>query len=89
MADHYRHPVIVCCDGLIGQMMEPVEFDHPVEIKSKADPADWALGAQDPAKETSSTVFLMTLLTAKEEISETLKENTLKWLQQKQDMKNT
>lgn len=50
MADHYRHPVIVCCDGLIGQMMEPVDFDHPVEIKSKEDLADWALGHSRPGE---------------------------------------
>ncbi len=48
MADHYRHPVIVCCDGLIGQMMEPVDFDNPVEVKSKQDLSEWALGCSKP-----------------------------------------
>ncbi len=48
MADHYRHPVVVCCDGLIGQMMEPVDFDRPVEIKSKQDLSEWALGCSKP-----------------------------------------
>jgi 2-oxoglutarate ferredoxin oxidoreductase subunit alpha len=28
LADHYRNPVMILGDGLIGQMMEPVEF-HP------------------------------------------------------------
>ncbi|MFA5028073.1 MAG: 3-methyl-2-oxobutanoate dehydrogenase subunit VorB [Candidatus Methylomirabilota bacterium] len=26
LADHYRNPVLVLCDGVIGQIMEPVEF---------------------------------------------------------------
>ncbi|HTX53559.1 MAG TPA: 3-methyl-2-oxobutanoate dehydrogenase subunit VorB [Candidatus Baltobacteraceae bacterium] len=26
LADYYRNPVLVLCDGLIGQLMEPVEF---------------------------------------------------------------
>jgi 2-oxoglutarate/2-oxoacid ferredoxin oxidoreductase subunit alpha len=31
LADYYRNPVLVLCDGLIGQIMEPVEFvsDRP------------------------------------------------------------
>ncbi len=28
LADHYRNPVIVLGDGMLGQMMEPVSFDH-------------------------------------------------------------
>ena len=34
LADKYRNPVMILGDGLIGQMMEPVEF------KSNIDPAD-------------------------------------------------
>jgi len=31
MADHYRNPVMILGDGMIGQMMEPVDFgDHPL-----------------------------------------------------------
>jgi len=31
LADYYRNPVLLLCDGLIGQLMEPVEFqtDRP------------------------------------------------------------
>lgn len=29
VADYYRNPVIVLGDGMIGQMMEPVEFKEP------------------------------------------------------------
>lgn len=40
IADQYRNPVMVIGDGMIGQMMEPVEF---VEIPKRELPAkDWA-----------------------------------------------
>ncbi|SCZ02886.1 3-methyl-2-oxobutanoate dehydrogenase subunit VorB [Alkaliphilus peptidifermentans] len=40
VADYYRNPVIVIGDGMIGQMMEPVEFKEPKkrELPNK----DWA-----------------------------------------------
>lgn len=40
LADQYRNPVIVVGDGLIGQMMEPVEFKPrpPLDLPAK----DWA-----------------------------------------------
>ncbi len=41
IADYYRNPVMVLVDGLIGQMMESVDFNHPV--KERFLPAkDWA-----------------------------------------------
>lgn len=42
LADAYRMPVILLGDGMIGQIMEPVDFDHLV--KGKAEPVDkpWA-----------------------------------------------
>ncbi|WP_298033423.1 3-methyl-2-oxobutanoate dehydrogenase subunit VorB [uncultured Dysosmobacter sp.] len=40
IADQYRNPVMVLCDGLIGQMMEPIEW-HPVK-KRALPPKDWA-----------------------------------------------
>ena len=40
IADQYRNPVMVLCDGLIGQMMEPIEWR---EIpKRNLPPKDWA-----------------------------------------------
>jgi len=40
VADYYRTPVMVVADGMIGQMMEPVEFKAP---KKRELPAkDWA-----------------------------------------------
>jgi len=41
LADTYRNPVIVTGDGLIGQMMEAVQFDHLGEPDPPAKP--WAL----------------------------------------------
>ncbi|MGL4402564.1 MAG: 3-methyl-2-oxobutanoate dehydrogenase subunit VorB [Fusobacteriaceae bacterium] len=35
LADHYRNPVMIVADGIIGQMMEPVSFDKKVERNSE------------------------------------------------------
>ena len=40
IADQYRHPVMLLGDGMIGQMMEPVEFKEPP--KRDLPPKDWA-----------------------------------------------
>ena len=40
IADQYRNPVMVLCDGLIGQMMEPIEW-KPIP-KRDLPPKDWA-----------------------------------------------
>lgn len=42
LADKYRIPVILLGDGMLGQMMEPVEFPPEVQIK-KLPPKEWAL----------------------------------------------
>ncbi len=34
LADYYRNPVMIAVDGLIGQMMEPVDIDKEVEQKT-------------------------------------------------------
>ncbi len=41
IADYYRNPVMILVDGLIGQMMESVDFDRPVKQRFLA-PKDWA-----------------------------------------------
>lgn len=41
LADYYRNPVIIAVDGLIGQMMEPVDLDQKIEEK-KSPAKDWA-----------------------------------------------
>ena len=40
VSDQYRVPAVILGDGMIGQMMEPVEFKSPV--KRKLPPKDWA-----------------------------------------------
>ncbi len=57
IADYYRNPVYILADGLIGQMMEPVEFKAPAarELPAK----DWALtGRGDGPKHTITNVNL-------------------------------
>ena len=44
IADQYRNPVMVLCDGLIGQMMEPIEW-RPIP-KRDLPPKDWAAGGR-------------------------------------------
>ncbi len=41
LADYYRTPVIILSDGMIGQMMEPVEFNYRPSKELK--PKDWAM----------------------------------------------
>lgn len=43
IADYFRNPVMIAVDGLIGQMMEPVDFDNEVpkwDLKEKTWAAD-------------------------------------------------
>ena len=48
MADYYRIPVMILGDGMIGQMMEPVEFKQPK--KRKQPPKTWAATGNDGSK---------------------------------------
>ena len=59
MADKYRNPVMLIGDGMIGQMMEAVEF--PSEHRPQNDPtnSDWALtGAKDRKSRITKSLFL-------------------------------
>lgn len=42
LADKYRIPVVILGDGMLGQMMEPVELPPEIQIK-KLPPKDWTL----------------------------------------------
>jgi len=47
VAFKYRIPALILADGIIGQMMEPVEFKNPeVDAKMLKEP-DWALGVNN------------------------------------------
>ncbi|WP_372520706.1 3-methyl-2-oxobutanoate dehydrogenase subunit VorB [Candidatus Ruminimicrobiellum ovillum] len=41
VAQKYRNPVMLLCDGIVGQMMEPVDFNK--EPKTKFEDRDWIL----------------------------------------------
>lgn len=57
-ADHYRIPVVMLGDGMMGQMMEPVEFPDPIDPASFL-PRPWVL---DGAKARSSRIIRSLLL---------------------------
>ena len=56
LAEKYRNPVMILGDGLIGQMMEPVEFpkDLAVEPSNKD---DWATNGMDTRKSTTRNLL--------------------------------
>jgi 2-oxoglutarate ferredoxin oxidoreductase subunit alpha len=58
LAEKYRNPVMVCADGMIGQMMEPVEF--PSEGRGPPlGEADWALtGCNGRPRRIVNSLFL-------------------------------
>jgi len=43
LADKYRNPAMLLADGLLGQMMEPVQFKK-FDVKNIPSKEDWALG---------------------------------------------
>jgi len=58
LADKYRNPVMIFADGLIGQMMEPVDFEA-VRLGKPADHSDWAItGAKGRAPHLVKTLYL-------------------------------
>ncbi len=46
LADRYRTPVMILADGLLGQMMEPVELPDPIDIASLPEKPWAATGAK-------------------------------------------
>jgi 2-oxoglutarate ferredoxin oxidoreductase subunit alpha len=57
-ADHYRTPVMILGDGMMGQMMEPVTFPEYMEL-DKLPPKPWKL---DGAQGRPSRIILSLLL---------------------------
>lgn len=58
LAETYRNPVMVCADGMIGQMMEPVEFPTEGRGAPMAD-NDWALtGCEGRDRRVVTSLFL-------------------------------
>jgi 2-oxoglutarate ferredoxin oxidoreductase subunit alpha len=50
IADYFRNPVMIAVDGLIGQMMEPVDFDRDVP-KWDLKPKTWAADGNRTGRE--------------------------------------
>jgi 2-oxoisovalerate ferredoxin oxidoreductase alpha subunit len=58
LADRYRNPAIVLCDGFVGQMMEPLEL---IDGESSAVAKPWAVrGTPDTRKNLISSIYLET-----------------------------
>jgi 2-oxoglutarate/2-oxoacid ferredoxin oxidoreductase subunit alpha len=58
LADKYRNPVLILGDGLIGQMMEPVEFKHSIKPEDLP-PKSWAsTGCKDRAPNIINSLYL-------------------------------
>ncbi len=60
LADYYRNPVMVLGDGLIGQMMEPVEFHEERKPIKDLAPKTWATTGCDGSRPTNiiNSLFL-------------------------------
>ncbi len=60
LADYYRNPVMVLGDGLIGQMMEPVEFREGRQPIKELAPKTWATTGCDGSRPTNviNSLFL-------------------------------
>jgi 2-oxoglutarate ferredoxin oxidoreductase subunit alpha len=58
LADKYRNPVLVLGDGLIGQMMEPVEFKTEIDPKSLPVPPWATTGCKGRARNVVNSLYL-------------------------------
>lgn len=63
IADEYRNPVMICADGMLGQMMEPVAIPDPIPAMSEEEIFDakpWALTGHKNKRERNAikSVFL-------------------------------
>lgn len=65
LAEKYRNPVMILGDGLIGQMMEPVEF--PEDLKTEPlNNDDWATSGMDTRKSDKRNLVKSLFLDPKE-----------------------
>lgn len=56
LADRYRNPVLILCSGLIGQMMEPVEF---MPLRKEKEEKPWVLtGARGRPSRVIKSLYL-------------------------------
>ena len=67
LAEKYRNPVMILGDGLIGQMMEPVEFSEHL-IKAPSNKDEWATNGMDTRKSNKRNL-VKTLYLVPEELN--------------------
>jgi len=72
LADKYRNPVMILGDGLIGQMMEPVEFPENRQVKVY-DKDAWATSGMDTRKSSTRNLVKTLYLNPEELNSHNLK----------------
>ncbi len=73
LADKYRMMVVMLMDGLMGQMMEPVEFPEWVDVKNRK-PPEWATVGQGDRKERNIITSLEILAEGLEKMDLALQE---------------
>ncbi|MDO4749406.1 MAG: 3-methyl-2-oxobutanoate dehydrogenase subunit VorB [Eubacteriales bacterium] len=56
-ADQYRCPAMIVADGIIGQMMEPVELPEPYEYKVDTEKKPWAATGWKPGDKKERAVI--------------------------------
>ena len=61
LAEKYRNPVMILGDGLIGQMMEPVEFPDNL-ISKPSNKNDWAANGMDTRQSTKRNIVKSLIL---------------------------
>ncbi len=59
LADKYRNPVMIAVDGLIGQMMEPVDLDEPIDLAIEEKP--WAADGHSAKREKINKIVSLFL----------------------------
>jgi 2-oxoglutarate ferredoxin oxidoreductase subunit alpha len=72
LAEKYRNPVMILGDGLIGQMMEPVEFPDSLKVKP-TNKDDWATNGMDTRKSQQRNLVKTLYLNPEELNSHNLK----------------
>ncbi len=77
LADKYRMMVVILMDGLMGQMMEPVEFPEWVDVKNRKTP-EWATVGQGNRKERNIITSLEILAEGLEKMDIALQEKYAK-----------
>ena len=69
-AEKYRMPVLFLADGIIAQMMEPVEMPEMVEYKPTKEAKPWAAMGWKPGDDPAKRAVINSLFISTEELAE-------------------